>query len=66
MKVSVWRNLEEMTDSIDFEFDASNKDEVKEFEKYLEIYLCVVKNKETTDDDLIKMLKTQCLTITKE
>ena len=66
MKVSIWRNLEEMTDSIDFEFDASNKDEVKEFEKYLEIYLCVVKNKETTDDDLIKMLKTQCLTITKE
>ncbi len=66
MKVSVWRNLEEMTDSIDFEFDASNKDEVKEFEKYLEIYLCVVKNKETTDDDLIKMLRTHCLTITKE
>lgn len=63
MKVSVWRNLEEMTDSIDFEFDASNKDEVKEFEKYLEIYLCVFKNKETTDDDLIK---THCITITKE
>lgn len=60
MKVSVWRSRGEDSDSIDFELDASNKEEVKEFEKYIELFLGIYRMKTPTDEDLKEILKTHC------
>lgn len=66
MKISVYSSYCDYYFSMDIEYDASNKDEVKETEKYLELYLGVCRVKDTTEDDLKELLKTHCLTITKE
>ena len=66
MKISVYSSYCDYSASMDIEYDASNKDEVKEAEKYLELHLGVCRAKDTTEEDLKELLKTHCLTITKE
>ena len=66
MKVSVYSSYCDYSSSMDIEYDASNKEEAKEAEKYLELHLGVCRAKDTTEEDLKELLKTHCIIITKE
>lgn len=46
MKISVWQNFGDYSMSCDFEFDASDEDEVRETEKYAEL-MGIIKNEKT-------------------
>lgn len=66
MKISVYSSYCDYSSSMDIEYDASNKDEAKEAEKYIELHLGVCRVKDTTEEDLKEMIKTHCIIITKE
>lgn len=64
MKISVYSSYCDYSSSMDIEYDASNKDEVKEAEKYLELHIGNLPAKDTSEEDLKELLKTHCLAVT--